>query len=167
VCHRRDEQAEQHRGHKKSAMRPGDVEESLDIRGRVILWIDDIQNPPRRVILAANCDASRYRLRAHDDDAGHSVCLEKFAQLLFHDRALAARRVTHEYFFAIAHDDSRMKYVEILARRRKKNQITCLQMSFEPRHCRLRYTFDASSLWIESGYDIQNAIPAYRRQSRH
>ena len=123
--------------------------------------------PPRRVILAANCDASRYRLWPHDDDAGHPICLEKFAQLLFHDGALAARRVTHQYFFAIAHDDSSMKHVEIPARRRKKNQITGLQLSFEPWHCRLRYTFDASSLWIESGYDIQNAIPAYCRQSRH
>jgi len=60
-------------------MRPGDVEELRNTRGRVILWIDDVHTHPRRVILAANCGASRYGLRARDDDAGHTICLEEFA----------------------------------------------------------------------------------------
>ena len=80
----------------------------------------EIRNRTCAVILAANRDASRHRLRARDDNAGHPICLEKLAQFLFHDRALAARRVTHENFFAIAHDDSSMKHIEILARRRQK-----------------------------------------------
>ena len=37
-------------------------------------------------------------------------------------------------------------------------------MSFEPWHCRLRYTFDTSPLWIESGNNIQNALPAESRE---
>jgi hypothetical protein len=86
----------------------------------------EIRNRTCAVILAANCGASRYGLRPHDDDASHPICLEEFAQLLFHDGALAARRVTHKYFFAIAHDDSSMKRIEIFACRRKKNQVTGL-----------------------------------------
>src|SRR6266852_1334996 len=40
-------------------------------------------------------------------------------------------------------------------------------MRCEPRHCRLRYTFYASPMSSESGYDIQNAFPAEYRDSRH
>jgi len=85
-------------------------------------------------MLAANCNASRHWLRAYDDDACHSICFEKFAQFLFHDTALAARRMTHENFLAIAHDDASMKHIEILACRCKKNQIAASQISFEPWH---------------------------------
>src|ERR1700689_1383691 len=81
--------------------------------------------------------------------------------------ALAARRVTHEDCFAVAHDDSSMKHVEILARGHKKNQVTALQICFEPWRCPLRYTFHASPLRIESGHNIQNALPAEYRDRRH
>src|SRR5438445_13691283 len=40
-------------------------------------------------------------------------------------------------------------------------------MRCEPRHCRLRYTFYASPMGSESGYDIQNAFPAEYRYNRH
>src|SRR5229473_4983885 len=40
-------------------------------------------------------------------------------------------------------------------------------MRCEPRRCRLRYTFYASPMSSESGYDIQNAFPAEYRDSRH
>src|SRR5216684_5628763 len=40
-------------------------------------------------------------------------------------------------------------------------------MRCEPRDCRLRYTFYASPMSSESGYDIQNAFPAEYRDSRH
>ena len=80
---------------------------------------------------------------------------------------VAARRVTHQDPFTIAHDDSSMKHVEIPARGHKKNQVAALQMGFEPRHCRLRYAFHANPLCSESGYNIQNAFPADYRDSRH
>src|SRR5258707_11586218 len=60
-----------------------------------------------------------------------------------------------------------MKHIEILECRRKKNQITALQILFEPRHCRLRHTFHASTLWIETRHNIQNALLAECRYSRH
>src|SRR6266850_6478992 len=60
-----------------------------------------------------------------------------------------------------------MKHIEILARRRKKNQITALQISFEPRHRRLWHTFHPSTLWIETRHNIQNALLAECRYSRH
>src|SRR5208282_549583 len=145
----------------------GSIEDSLNTCGRVVVWIDDVHTPPRRVILATNCNASRHPLRAHDNDASHPICLEKLAQFLFHDKALAARRVTHENFFAIAHDDSSMKHIEILACRRKKNQVTALQISLEPWQSRLRYTFHANPLCSESRYNIQNAFPVEYRDSRH
>ena len=127
----------------------GSVEEPLNTCGRVVHWIDDVHTPPRRftplllcaegirlidkrVILATRRNASRHPLRPHDNDAGHPICLEKLGQFLFHDKALAARRMTHEDSFADAHDDSSMKDIEILACGRKKNQITALQMRFEP-----------------------------------
>ena len=79
---------------------------------------------------------------------------------------LAARRVTHRNFFA-AHDDSSMKYVEMLARRCKKNQITGLQILFEPWHCPLRYAFHSSTPWSESRHNIQNALPGKSRNCGH
>src|SRR5208337_4401683 len=117
--------------------------------------------------LPTDCDAARHRLRAHDDDAGHAVCLEEPAQFLFDDESLAARRVTHENLLAIAHDDSSMKHVEMLAGRHKKNQVSGLQMSFELRQSRLRHTFHASPLRSEAGYNIQNAFNPDGRYSRH
>ena len=107
------------------------------------------------------------RIRPDDDDAGHPICFEKFAQYLFHDIAVASRRVPHEDSFAIAHNNSSMKYIEMLARRREKNQITGLQISFEPRHCTLRHTFHTRPLWRESRHNIQNAVDADSRDSRH
>jgi len=108
----------------------------------------------------------RESLRPHDNDAGHPICLEKLAQFLFHDKAPAARRVTHEGTCAIAHDDSSMKHVEILAGGDEKNQIAALQMRLEPWQCRLRYKFHASLAWGESGYDIQNALSTEYRDIR-
>ena len=128
---------------------------------------EGIRLTDKRVILATNRNASRRPLRPHDNDASHPICLEKVAQFLLHDKALAARRVTHEDSFAIARDDSSMKHIEILACGSKKNQVTALQMRFEPWHCRLRYTFHASPLGNESGYNVQNAFPAEYRDSRH
>jgi hypothetical protein len=106
-------------------------------------------------------------LRPHDNDAGHPICLEKLAQFLFHDKPVAARRVTHQDSVAVAHDDPRMKHIEIPARGRKKNQIAALHMRLEPWNCRLRNTFHTSPLCRESGYNIQNAFPADDRDSRH
>src|SRR6267378_6494674 len=60
----------------------GSVEHSLNTRRRVVLWINDVHIPPHRIILATNCNASRYRLRAHDHDARHSIRLEELAQFL-------------------------------------------------------------------------------------
>src|SRR5208283_350007 len=111
--------------------------------------------------------ASLHFLRPRDDDAGHPVCLEKFAQLLFHDTALAARRMTHEDTFAIAHDYSGMKDVEILARRCEKNQVTGLKISLEPGRSSFRYVFHATPLWIEPADNIQNALFADCRDGRH
>jgi hypothetical protein len=67
-------------------------------------------------------------LRARDNDASHSISLEKLAQCLFHHTPLATRRVTHEDSFAIAYDYSSMKYVEILPCGNKKHQVTALQI---------------------------------------
>src|SRR6266852_2000481 len=77
--------------------------------------------------LVTNRNPSRESLRPHDDDASHPICLEKLAQFLFHDKAPAARRVTQEHAFAVAHDDSSMKHIKILARGYEKHQITALQ----------------------------------------
>src|SRR5271155_5708351 len=108
-----------------------------------------------------------HSLRPHDYHAGHAICFEELAQFLFHDQALAARGVTHENSFAVAHDDSSMKHIEMLAGRREKNQITVLQISFEAWQCRLRDTSHSSPLWSESRHNIQNAIPADSRDRRH
>jgi hypothetical protein len=62
-------------------------------------------------------------LRPHYDNAGHPICLEKLVQLLFHDKAPAARGVTHKDSFAITRDDPGMKHVKILASGHKKNHI--------------------------------------------
>src|SRR6266436_313209 len=105
--------------------------------------------------------------RPHEDDASHPICFEKHSQFLFHDKALAARRVTHKDPSAVASDDSSMKHIEILACGRKKNQVTASQVGFEPWHCRLRRTFHAGPLCGESGHNIQHALPGDCRNSRH
>src|SRR5215472_1956696 len=79
-------------------------------------------------ILAADRNASHHLLRSHHNNASHPICLEKLAQFLFDNKAPATRRVTQEDSFAIAHDDSDMKHIKILAYGHKKNQITALQM---------------------------------------
>jgi len=116
----------------KEDIRIGSVEELLNTWRRVVFWINDVHIPPRHIILGAKRNTSRHWLRAHHYDASHPVCFEKLAQFLFHNAALATRRVTHRNFFAIAHYDPGMKHIEILAGRCKKNQIAALQKSFEP-----------------------------------
>jgi hypothetical protein len=106
-------------------------------------------------------------LRPHYNDASHPICLEKLAQFLFHDNAPAARRVTQEHAFAVAHDDSSMKHIKILARGYEKYQIAALQMRCEPPHCGFRYTSQVSPPCGESGDDIQNAFPTDYRDRGH
>src|SRR5271170_3721713 len=88
----------------------------------------------RPAISAVNCNASRHALRPHDNDASHPICLEKLVQFLLHDKAPAARGMTDEYALVVAHDNSRVKHIQVLACRYKKDKVTALQMRFERWH---------------------------------
>ena len=146
----------------------GRVDESLNTRGGVVLWIDDVHLPPRRFAPPVLCAMRRVTPCGRTTmTPAIRFALRNSLSCCSTTSALAARRVTHEQAFTVAHDDSSMKHVEILACRHEKHQIAALQMRCEPSHGGLRYTFQVSPLRSESGYNIQHALPADYRDRRH
>jgi len=95
--------------------------------------------------------------RTDDDDAGHSIRFQEFAEVLFHNTVATLRRMSQQHAVAILNHDAGVKYIDMRTRRSKKYQIPSSEFADHTPNFGLRYTLELLRFRRQPGNNVQQS----------